>query len=110
MAGVVIVAECETGDAVPECSIPLASPKSRTLTVPSGRTLMRGLQIAVDDPLLVRRLQRLGDLSRDAQCVADGDRATRDALRQILPLDQLHHERTHAARCFEAVNARCWGD
>ena len=86
---------------------PLGEPEVEDLHGPVGPHLdVRGLQVAVDDSLLVRRLQRLGDLSRDGQRVADGDCATRDALRQILPLDQLHHERRHAAGCFEAVNVR----
>ena len=43
-----------------------ARPKSSTFTVPSARDLdVRGLEIAVDDALLVRRLERLGDLPRD---------------------------------------------
>ena len=37
----------------------LARPKSSTLTVPSGRSLMfAGLEIAVDDAVLVCRLER----------------------------------------------------
>ncbi len=41
----------------------LARPKSSTLTLPSGVTLTFGrLEVAVDDALLVRRFERLGDL------------------------------------------------
>jgi hypothetical protein len=35
----------------------------------------------VDDPLLVRRLERVGDLPRDGQCLVDRQRAARDSLR-----------------------------
>jgi hypothetical protein len=32
---------------------------------------VRGLQIAMDDPLLVRRLERVGDLPRDRERLVD---------------------------------------
>ena len=67
IAGVVIVGD-PRGAAVP-CQRDrtpvhaLASPKSSTLTAPSARTLMlAGFEIAMDDPLLVGRVERLGDL------------------------------------------------
>ena len=36
---------------------------------------VRRLQITMDDALLVRRLQRLGDLFRDQQCLVEWDRS-----------------------------------
>ena len=51
-----------------------------------------GLQIAMDDALLVRRFERLGDLSGDRQRLVDRDRAVGDPLGQIVALDQFHHE------------------
>ena len=57
---------------------------------------VRGLQIAMDDALLVRGFERLGDLRRDRQRLIERDRATRDALREILALDEFHHEGGHA--------------
>ena len=49
-------------------SIAFASPKSSTFTVPSARHLdVGGLQIAMDDALLVRRFECFGDLPRDRQ-------------------------------------------
>ena len=62
-----------------------------------------GLEVAVDDALLVRRFERLGDLSRDRQGLVEGERATRDPLRQVVPLDQLHHQSGYAATLFQAV-------
>ena len=59
----------------------------------------------MDDPLLVRGFERLGDLLRDGQCFVDRDRASRDALREILALDEFHHERRDAAALFEPVDA-----
>ena len=108
IAGVVIVGDCDTfGADRRRGSIAFASPKSSTFTVPSGAHLdVRGLEIAMDDPLLVRRFERLGDLLRDGQRFVERDRAARDALRQILALDELHHERLDAAAFFEAVDVR----
>ena len=50
--------------ASPQTVSAFASPKSSTLTVPSRRRrlMLRGLQIAMDDPLVVSGLERLGDL------------------------------------------------
>ena len=47
----------------------------------------------MDDALFVRRFQRLGNLLRNRERLVERNRATRDALREILALDQLHHER-----------------
>ena len=61
-------------------SIAFASPKSSTFTVPSRRDLdVRGLQIAVNDALLVRGFERLGDLPRDRQRFVERQWAARDA-------------------------------
>ena len=61
----------------------------------------------MDDALLVRRFERLGDLLRDRHRLVERNRAARDPLRQILALDQFHDER--AARLpafFESVDVR----
>ena len=65
----------------------------------------------MDDALLVRGFERVGDLLRDRQRFVERDRAARDPLRQILALDQFHHERACTpADFFEAVDARrCCG-
>ena len=60
----------------------------------------------MDDPLLVRRLQRLGDLLRDRQRLVERNRAARDPLGKVFALDELHHERADAARFFKAVDVR----
>ena len=54
---------------------------------------VRGLEIAMDDALLVRGFKRFGDLFRDRQRFVDRDRPARNALRQIVALDEFHHER-----------------
>ena len=49
-----------------------ARPKSSTFTVPSARDLdVGGLEVAMDDALLVRGFERVGDLPRDRQRVGE---------------------------------------
>ena len=57
-------------------------------------------------PALVRGFERLGHLFRDRQRLVDRDGAARDALREILALDELHHERADAGRFLDAVQLR----
>ena len=64
------------------------------------------LEVAVDDPVLVRRFERLGDLFRDRQRLLERDRPVRDARREVLAVDELHHERLLAARLLEAEHRR----
>ena len=58
----------------------------------------------MNDALLVCRLERLGNLSRDGQGLVDGNRAVHDPLRQVFSLDEFHHEGRHAAAVFQAVD------
>ena len=67
---------------------------------------VRGLQIAMDDALLVRGFERLGDLLRDRQRFVEWNRAARDALRQVLALDEFHHQGGDVRRFLEAVDRR----
>ena len=60
----------------------------------------------MDDALFVRRFQRLGNLLRDRQRLVEWHRTARDALRQIVALDELHHQRAQAAALFESVDRR----
>ena len=55
--------------------------------------MLAGFEIAMDDALLVRRFERLGDLLRDRQRLVERNRPLRDAVGQRRPLDQLHHQR-----------------
>ena len=107
-AGLVIVGEL-SGDALSPAAVgaprAFASPKSSTLTWPSGVSLMfAGLRSRCSTPLLVRVVQRLDELLRDWQCVLDGHRAAGDAVGQRRALDQLHHEGTHAIAVLESVD------
>ena len=49
-------------------------------------------QIAVDDPAIVRRPQRRGDLRRDGKSFVDRHRRAAQAFRQRLAVDQLHDQ------------------
>ena len=51
------------------------------------------LEIAMNDALLVRGFERLGDLPRDRERLVERERPARDAVGERLALDQLHHER-----------------
>jgi hypothetical protein len=60
----------------------------------------------MDDPLLVRRFERLGDLRRDRQRFGERDRPFRNAVGQRRPLDELHHQREGSVRLLQAVDMR----
>ena len=67
----------------------------RTGSVPRPRRMcaVRRLQIAMDDALLVRRLERLGDLPRNWERIINREWPFRDAVGESLAFDQLHHQR-----------------
>ena len=66
------------------------------------------LQIPVDDPLFVRRLERLGDLGRDrsASAIAIAPLAIRPA---SFAVDEFHHEGPDAIRLLEPVICAMFG-
>jgi hypothetical protein len=91
MAGLVIVGDnygfVYTGAAD---SIAFARPKSSTLTMPSGRTLMlAGLEITVHDAVFMRRFERFADLLGDEESLAERKRAADEALSEVFTLDEL---------------------
>ena len=58
-----------------------ASPKSKTLTVPSGLSLMLlRLQVAVHDTLVMRGFECVGHLTSDAERFLEGKRAFLDSV------------------------------
>ena len=72
---------------------------------------VRGLEVAVDDALLVGFLERLGDLPRDRERLVDGDRPALQPRREVLALDELHHQEVGPSpvlerRGLEAVEVR----
>ena len=71
----------------------------------------------MDDPLLVRRLERLGDLFRDGKGFVNGQAGCRvgrrlpppqrrDPVRERRPLDRLHHNREGGARSLQTIDGR----
>ena len=64
------------------------------------------LQVPMDDPLLVRRFERLGDLRRHRQRLVDRNGPPRDPIGERRAFDQLHHQRVQAAGIFEAMDLR----
>ena len=93
-AGEVIVGDREDRGGAPPGSTSFASPKSSTLTAPVVADLDIGrLQIAMDDAMVVRRFECLGDLSGDGQRIVEWKCALGNSLREGDALDELHHER-----------------
>jgi len=60
----------------------------------------------VDDPLLVRRFERLGDLLRNPQGVGDRHRTLRQTACQSRAVNELEDEGSTAAAVFESVDLR----
>jgi hypothetical protein len=54
----------------------------------------------------MRRFERLRDLFCDAECFVERNGAARNALREVLALDEFHHQRTNTVRFFQAVDVR----
>ena len=63
-------------------------------------------QIAVDDAFVMRRFERIGHLPGSGQRLIEGKRTAPNPCREVLALDQLHHERADLARLFESMNVR----
>ena len=77
----------------PVGSSAFASPKSRTLTCPPPvNAMFDWLQIAVNDSLLVRSLQRVGHLPGDGERFGERERTGLKSRSERPPLDELHHK------------------
>ena len=96
-----------------ECSAPpggrarsiLARPKSRIFAWPrAGDEDVGGLEVAVDDPLRVRRLERVRDLDAELEQLADLERPPADPLGQRLALEQLHRDEVAALVLVDRVH------
>src|SRR5438094_5579454 len=55
------------------------------------------LEIAMDDPALVRGIERVGKLSRDRERLLQRNRTAHDPLREILTIDELHDDARRTA-------------
>ena len=77
---------------------------------------VRGLEVAMDEPVFVRRLERVGHLACDRQDLIDRDDAgspcpsgrhgERDHLRQRRTIDQFHDETSNTVDVLHAVQLR----
>ena len=85
-----------------------ARPKSSTFTVPSARTLMlAGFRSRWTMPCSCAASSASAICLRDRRALRRAAaRPRRDAVGERLALDELHHERVHAARFLEAVDLR----
>jgi hypothetical protein len=63
-----------------------------------------GLEVAMNDALLVRGFERLRDLLRDRQRFVERNGTACEALRKILAFDEFHHQGVQARGLLEAVN------
>ena len=113
IAGLVIVGEFASAFPAPGSRFPaagsnaFASPKSSTFTVPSSRTLMfAGFRSRWMMPCSCAASSASAICARDRQRFVDWNRTARDALRQILAFDQLHHQRVRITAFLESVNVR----
>ena len=88
------VGELTTASGIGALPVNLREPEVEDLDDAVGPDFdVRRLQVAVDDALLVRGLERVGDLPRDSEGFVGADRPTGDALGEILAFHELHHER-----------------
>jgi hypothetical protein len=70
--------------------------------LPTEQVLRYG--IAMDDPLLVRGFERLGDLLRDGESFVNSNWTARDSSIQALAVDELEHEELLAVGLVQAVD------
>ena len=70
----------------------------------AGQRDVGRFQVAVTDPLLVRGLERLEDLSRDAHGFIHGERAARESLGERLAFDEFQNQERDPAGFGEVVN------
>ena len=91
----------------PSGSRALASPKSRTLTFPSGVTLtLAGFRSRVNDALGVGRLERLRDLPGQGERLLDRQGSSGQPVVESLTRDQLEDQEARAAGILEPVQRR----
>ena len=62
------------------------------------------LQVSMNDPFLVRGIQRIRDLHRDAKRLGHGQRSLGQPFRQRRPLNQFEHQTAHAIGLSDAVD------
>jgi hypothetical protein len=58
----------------------------------------------VDDAVVVSGFERIGDLPSERDCLVEGQWSVHEPIGQCLAVDELEHQRRHAARSIETVN------
>jgi hypothetical protein len=105
------VGDCETSVVAGSPSRALARAEVEDLHLARRRDLDIGrLQVAVNNALLVRRVQRVGDLMRERDGFIVWESASDQSIGERLTLDELHHEGEcgmpgFAGAVFDPVNA-----
>jgi hypothetical protein len=61
-------------------------------------------EVAMDDSLLVRGFERLGNLPRDGERFVEGHRTEGYPIRELGSFDEFQHEELRALRLVEAVD------
>ena len=81
------------------------SPKSSTFAWPFDVSItLEGFQITMDDVLVVRSFERLGNLSSQFKSLFNRQRTSRQPVRERLAINQLHDEELRAALLVESVD------
>ena len=110
IAGVVIVGDIDTLGDGRRRPAPSPSPgRSRAPSRAVGADLdVRGLEIAMDDALLVRRLERLRDLLAIGSASSIGMAPCGDAVGERRSFDELHHRAVVPSALRGRRSPRCW--
>jgi len=107
VAGNVIVGDCETfGDSAAVGSSAFAKPKSSSLTVPSGRSLMfAGLRSRWMISCSCAASRAFGNLFGNGPRFIDGNWSAGNAVCERQSLNQLHDKARHANRTLQPINS-----
>ena len=97
VSGFISVGSSVEPEAPPSPAPVRASPKSRSFAPGLRQHDVAGLEVAVDDALLVRGGERVGDLRPELHHLVERQRALLQAIRERLALEELHHQEVRVA-------------
>ena len=87
----------------PMRGLPLRHAKVEQLGTGLSQHHVGGLQVAVNDAVPMRMIERLGNLDRMAQDLVSGQGAASETVRDRFALQQLHHEVVAAVRSTNVI-------